>query len=72
MVYAKEKNTRGDKFVKELLSGEFKKNYRTNKGLDFTGGYEGIYYDYFERYICSCGCYIMDKRLKREEYYGGL
>ena len=62
--------SKGEKFVEELISGEFKKNYRTNKGHDFTGGLEGMYFDYFDRYICSCGCYAMDSRLKKEGYNG--
>ncbi|MCM1272095.1 MAG: hypothetical protein NC225_03180 [Clostridium sp.] len=72
MSYPSEKMTKGEKFVAELLSGEFKKNHRTNRGLNFTGGLEGMYFDYFDRYICSCGCHMMDTRLKKEEYYGGV
>ena len=72
MECSKKNVTTGDKFVEELISGEFKKNYRPNKGLNFTGGFEGNYFDFFEKYLCSCGCYMMDNRLKREDYYGGL
>lgn len=62
--------TRGENFVEELLSGEFKKNYRPNHGPDFTGGLEEMHYYFFDKYLSSCGCFLMDMRLKRREYHG--
>ena len=60
----------GKRFVEELTSGKFKKNHRVNHAPDFTGGLEGIHSDNFKEYISSCGCFLMDLRLKREAYHG--
>lgn len=62
--------TKGEMFVDELLNGEFKKNYRPNHGPDFTGGLEDLYLYCFDKYMSSCGCFLMDKRLVRSAYHG--
>jgi hypothetical protein len=62
--------THGECFVEELKNGEFKKNYRPNHGPDFTGGLEGLHLHFFKAYMSSCGCFLMDQRLVREEYHG--
>lgn len=62
------KKTRGEEFVEELQNGIFKKNNRPNHGSDFADGLEGLYYYYFDKYISSCNCFLMDKRIKRGEY----
>lgn len=62
--------TKGELFVEQLQSGEFKKNYRPNHGPDFTGGLEEQYQYAFNQYMSSCGCFLMDKRLVRREYHG--
>lgn len=62
--------TDGEKFVEELENGKFKKNFRPNHGPDFTGGLEDLYEYYFEKYLSSCGCFLMDMRLERRTYHG--
>ncbi len=62
--------TKGKILVEELLSGKFKKNYRPNHGPDFTGGLEELYSYYFVKYLSSCGCFLMDRRIERGEYRG--
>lgn len=63
-------STKGVLFVNELITGEFKKDYHMNCCPDFTEGLEELYHHVFEMYISSCGCFLMDKRLTRVEYYG--
>ena len=65
-----ETRTKGEMFVEELLSGEFKKNRRPNHGQKFTGGLEGLHQYFFDKYLSSCGCFLMDMRKKRSEYRG--
>lgn len=62
--------TKGELFVEELQSGEFKKNYRPNHGPNFTGGLEDFYLYTFKKYLSSCGCFLMDMRMVRREYRG--
>lgn len=62
--------TKGEKFTEELLSGEFKKNSRPNHGEDFIGGLEEFHQYLFDKYLSSCGCFLMDMRIRREEYHG--
>lgn len=62
--------TRGELFAEKLQSGEFKKNFRSNHGPDFTGGLEEQYRYSFNQYMSSCGCFLMDMRLVRREYHG--
>ncbi|MDY4893079.1 MAG: hypothetical protein SO130_06730 [Agathobacter sp.] len=62
--------TNGTCFVKELKSGQFQKNYRPNHGPEFSSGLKDLYLDNFKEYMSSCSCFLMDQRLKREEYHG--
>lgn len=62
--------TRGELFAEELLNAQFKKNYRSNHGPDFTSGLEELHYYFFDKYLSSCGCFLMDMRIKRREYSG--
>ena len=62
--------TKGELFVEELQSGEFKKNHRPNHGSNFTGGLEDFYAYTFKKYLSSCGCFLMDSRIIRREYRG--
>ena len=62
--------TKGKQFIEELKSGAFPKINLPNHGKEFTGGLEGMYYYFFDRYISSCGCFLMDQRMTREEYHG--
>lgn len=63
---------RGEKLVKALKDGTFKKNYKTNHGTDFTKGREELHRNRFNNYLVSCGCFLMDNRLehKRRGYCG--
>ena len=62
--------TNGNILVEELLNETFKKNYRPNHGPDFTGGLEDLHHYYFEKYLSSCGCFLMDMRIVRSDYCG--
>lgn len=62
--------TNGKRFVEELKSGQFQKNFRTNHGPEFSMGLKEQYLSNFKEYMSSCSCYLMDQRLKREEYHG--
>lgn len=62
--------THGMSFVEELKSGQFQKNYRPNHGPEFTPGLKDLYSNNFKEYMSSCSCFLMDQRLKREEYHG--
>lgn len=62
--------TNGEIFVEELLSGDFKKDCRPNHGEKFIGGLENLHKYLFDKYLSSCGCFLMDMRLKRGEYHG--
>ena len=62
--------TKGELFVEQLRSGEFKKNCRPNHGPDFTEGLEEQHRHTFNQYMSSCGCFLMDMRLVRREYHG--
>lgn len=62
----------GIKLVIGLKDGTFEKNYRPNHGSDFTRGLEELYRYRFNCYMGSCGCFLMDARMKDREcvYHG--
>lgn len=62
--------TKGEQFIEELKNGTLPKMNLPNHGAEFTGGLEGLHYYFFDRYISSCSCFLMDQRLIREEYHG--
>ncbi len=62
--------TYGEKLVDALIDGSFHKNYLPNHGPDFMGGLEGLHFYYFSQYLGSCGCYLMESRLEKEDYHG--
>ncbi|MDE7351835.1 MAG: hypothetical protein K2O06_02105 [Acetatifactor sp.] len=62
--------TKGELFVEALLRGDFKKNYRPNHGEKITDGLENMYQYNFEKYLSSCGCFLMDLRFIKEDYHG--
>ena len=53
-----------ERLIQQLQSGEFKKNCRPNHAPDFSGGAEELYRYRFNKYLGSCSCFLMDKRLK--------
>lgn len=61
--------TYGEMLQQKLLDGTFKKNYRTNHGDKFVDGQDELRL-YFNMYISSCPCYLMDMRIKRRKYCG--
>lgn len=66
----------GRQFALELLdemkSGAIVKACMGNHSDDFTGGMENLHRERFRQYLGSCGCYLMDLRLREsEEAYHG-
>jgi len=61
-----------EKLLKDMEQGIIQKDCMTNHFKDFTGGMEGLHRDRYRSYMSSCGCYLMDLRLKdmEEEYHG--
>ena len=55
------------KLVSDLKDGTFRKNHRTNHSSDFTGGLEELHRYEFNNYLGSCGCFLMDMRLKNSK-----
>ncbi len=51
-------------FVKELKSGEIKKEHLPNHGNDFRGGYEQYYKDKFHVYLSSVTRFSHLSRIK--------
>ena len=49
--------TNGKRFVEELKSGQFQKNFRTNHGPEFSMGLKEQYLSNFKEYMSSCSCY---------------
>lgn len=48
------------------------KDYITEDSSEFTTGMEQLHRNRFRQYLYSCGCYLMDLRLKaiEEDYHG--
>lgn len=61
-----------EKLLKDMEQGIIQKDCMTNHFKDFTGGMEALHRDRYRSYMSSCGCYLMDLRLKdmEEEYHG--
>lgn len=62
----------GCRLIEMIMDGTICKDSMPNHADEFTGGKESYYYDLFESYMGSCGCYMMDMRLEanRREYNG--
>ena len=61
---------KGEKLVEALMSGEIKKDYRTNHGRKFSGGYERLYFDKFQAYLGNVNRYILNTKLEGRDYEG--
>lgn len=61
-----------EKLLKDMEQGIIQKDCMTNHFKDFTGGMEELHRDRYRSYLSSCGCYLMDLRLKNmeEDYHG--
>lgn len=61
-----------EKLLKDMEQGTIQKDCMTNHFEDFTGGMEELHRERYRSYLNSCGCYLMDLRLKdmEEEYHG--
>lgn len=63
----------GIQLIQLIKTGELKKDYRPNHGIEFTGGAEELHKMRFCNYISSCSTMLMGERLKaasRRGYYG--
>jgi hypothetical protein len=64
--------THGQQFVEELKTGTFQKPAFQECRYEFDKGTEGLYLHEFVAYMSSCGCFLMDQRLKeRNHVYTG-
>lgn len=61
---------KGEKLINAIKSGKIRKDYRTNHGYEFYGGYEQLHKERFHNYLGSCSRYLDNQRLKEKEYYG--
>jgi hypothetical protein len=59
-------------FLNDLENGTIKKECMTNHFADFSEGLELLYKERHCAYFVSCGCLMMDIRLKKKEekYHG--
>lgn len=66
----------GSQFAMELLedmtTGKIVKDCMVNHSDEFTGGMEELHRKRFQVYLGSCGCYLMDRRIREceEGYFG--
>lgn len=65
-------NEFAERLLKDIEQGVIQKECMTNHSKDFTGGMEKLHRDRYCSYLSSCGCYLMDLRIKdkEEDYHG--
>lgn len=62
------KMSAGQKLVSDLRNHIIIKEYLSNHGRDFHGGYEQLYSDKFKNYLGSVSRHICNKQLKEVSY----
>lgn len=70
-------SVKGHEYATHLVtiieSGQLKKDYRPNHGMEFMGGSEELHKDRFRTYMGACTTLLMDERMKnwiKRGYYG--
>lgn len=65
-------NRFAEKLLRDIEQGVIQKECMTNHFRDFTGGMEKLHRERYRSYLSSCGCYLMDLRIKdmEDDYYG--
>lgn len=58
----------GKKLVKELKTGNIKKDIPLEKGINFDKGYEQLYYWKFKTYLSSISRYLINDVYKLEGF----
>ncbi|MCM1044870.1 MAG: hypothetical protein NC417_05125 [Candidatus Gastranaerophilales bacterium] len=59
-------------FLSDIQNGIIAKECMTNHSENFTGGMEDLHRERFNVYLSSCGCFLMDNRIRKsEEAYHG-